>query len=136
MRLSEHFTLEEFTRSAKAQELHLSNEPGEEAIGNLRRLVTCVLEPVRQKIDRPIRINSGYRSKAVNEAVGGVETSQHRKGMAADIVAEGMPARELFEAVQQTAAEWDQVILYPAFVHVSYRHGNNRKQALYAKGTK
>ena len=88
IRLSEHFTLEEFVRSRKAQARGIKNEPPEEAVGWMKKLCQQVLEPVRLAWGQPIFVNSGYRSPELNSAVGGVPNSQHCLGQAADIVAD------------------------------------------------
>ena len=83
--LSEHFTLDEMTRSQTAMEKRIDNTPPELAVRNLKILCTQVLEPARAKYGRPIVITSGYRCAKLNAAVGGVLKSYHTKGMAADI---------------------------------------------------
>ena len=92
MKLSEHFDLNEFTRSATADRLHIDNSlnpsdpTGQSIINNLRNLCEKVLEPLRQHFGIPVVISSGYRCPALNKAVGGVPNSQHLTGEAADIV--------------------------------------------------
>ena len=86
MKLSEHFDLSEFTRSATADRLHIDNSIPEELIPNLKNLCEQVLEPLRQHFGTPVVISSGYRCPELNKAVGGVPNSQHLKGEAADIV--------------------------------------------------
>ena len=83
--LSEHFSMEEMTRSRTATEKHIDNTPPDAAGRNLKILCTQVLEPARAKYGRPIVITSGYRCAKLNAAVGGVPKSYHTKGMAADI---------------------------------------------------
>ena len=85
MRISEHFTLSEFTRSATAKAHGWKNDPSEAEVEWLRYLCVKVLEPLRTQIGRPIYISSGYRSPRLNAAVGGVAKSQHQYGQAADI---------------------------------------------------
>lgn len=85
MNLSKNFTLEELTRSSTAKARGLSNIPSPEHLGNLSRLAREILQPVRDRWGKPITITSGYRSPEVNKAVGGVATSQHQFGEAADI---------------------------------------------------
>ena len=85
MRLSDHFTLEELIASDTASARGLDNTPTDAVIANLAVLVVNVLEPLRQHFDRPIYVSSGYRSPAVNRAVGGSSTSHHLTGCAADI---------------------------------------------------
>lgn len=83
--LSPHFTFEELTRSDTAQRLNLDNTPP--FIPTLRLVALCIytLEPLREVWGKPLYINSGYRSKEVNKAVGGVANSQHVEGEAVDI---------------------------------------------------
>ena len=86
MKLSEHFDLNEFTRSTTADRLHIDNSIPEELIPNLRNLCQQVLEPLRQHFGTPVVVSSGYRCPTLNKAVGGVPNSQHLTGEAADIV--------------------------------------------------
>ena len=90
MQLSEHFELAEFLVSETAARRGIANEPTPEIIDNLRRLCQLVLEPLRVKLVRPVVITSGYRSLALNRAVGGSPTSHHRQGRAADLIVPGM----------------------------------------------
>lgn len=85
MQLTEHFKLIEFTRSSTATASHIDNTPTEEITANLKFLCEQVLEPLRQHFNCPIVIGSGYRCPALNKAVGGVKTSNHMYGYAADI---------------------------------------------------
>lgn len=85
MNLTKHFTLEELTHSDYADAHGISNYPGQQAQRNLMMLCVLILEPLRTAIGEPITINSGYRSKTVNLGVGGVSTSHHLLGLAADI---------------------------------------------------
>lgn len=92
MELSEHFDLNEFTRSATADRLHIDNNlnpsdpTGQSIINNLRNLCQQFLEPLREHFGIPVIISSGYRCPALNRAVGGVSNSQHLTGEAADII--------------------------------------------------
>ena len=86
VQLSEHFWLHEFTASLTARMAGLCNEPPAEAVERLKNLCQLVLEPLRQWAGRPVQISSGYRSPAVNRAVGGVPSSQHLRGEAADLL--------------------------------------------------
>ena len=85
MKLTEHFTLEELTRSDYASEHGLSNTASEYVEKNLMMLCALILEPLRIALNRAVIINSGYRSKEVNAGVGGVPSSHHLLGLAADI---------------------------------------------------
>lgn len=127
-----HFTIKELCSSVRAEELGLQNNPTPEACDNLIALTKNVLDPAREALGRAIHVNSGYRCTRLNSAVGGVETSQHTKGEAADIELGGKtPAenKELYDWIVANC-EFDQVINEYNFswVHVSYRRGNNRNQ--------
>ena len=133
MKLSEHFTLEELTFSETASRRGINNEPSEVEIDNLKKLATNVLEPIRQQINLPIHINSGYRSPEVNLIVGGKSNSQHLKGEAADMVAIGLSVTQFYNRIKSMfdskLLQVDQCIIeYKRWVHISYREGKNRNQ--------
>ena len=121
-KLSENFTIEEFTRSDKAKELGITNEPGEKELSALRVLVSRTIQPLRDKLGVPIHVNSGYRCPELNKAVGGVPTSQHQKGEAADLSIDGK-ANDILEALENNNIPFDQAILYRRqnFLHVSLK---------------
>lgn len=121
-KLSENFTLEEFTRSDKAKELGITNEPGDKELAALRVLVSRTIQPLRDKLGVPIHVNSGYRCPELNKAVGGVPTSQHQKGEAADLSIDGK-ANDILEALENNNIPFDQAILYRKqnFLHVSLK---------------
>lgn len=121
-KLSENFDLEEFTRSDKAKELGITNEPGEKELAALRMLVSRTIQPLRDKLGVPIHVNSGYRCPELNKAVGGVPTSQHQKGEAADLSVDGKAA-DILEALENSNIPFDQAILYRKqnFLHVSLK---------------
>lgn len=85
MNLTKHFTLEELSHSDYADAHGIKNYPGQQAQQNLMMLCVLILEPLHMSLGQPIRINSGYRCKEVNIGVGGVATSHHLLGLAADI---------------------------------------------------
>ena len=88
MKLTPHFTLAELTASAKARQLGLDNTPAPELMPRMV-LLAEMLERIRTALDAPITVTSGYRSPSVNRAVGGVTSSDHSQGHAADFVAPG-----------------------------------------------
>ena len=111
----------------------LPNFPGWEEIDNLYRLVTNVLDPLRAAYKQPIKVNSGFRSEAVNKAIGGVPTSQHRYGAAADITAgDRLQNKRLFDTIV-ASLPFDQCICEKDYtwIHVSYKASGNRKQVLF-----
>ncbi len=87
IKLSEHFRLSEFVSSATAERLGIDNTPDSTALHNIELLCRYVLEPIRQAFGQPIVVNSGYRCRQLNIAVGGAKRSFHLSGRAADIVA-------------------------------------------------
>ena len=117
MNLSPNFTLEELTHTDHRD---LENEPNETELTNLKRLAEF-LETVKTVLGgKPIIINSAFRSKAVNEAVGSKETSQHRKGCAADIRVPGMTPDQVVKAIIEAGLPYDQVIReFDRWTHVS-----------------
>ena len=85
--ITPHFRLSEFTQSATAERLGIDNTPDSTALHNIELLCRYVLEPIRQAFGQPIVVNSGYRCRQLNIAVGGAKRSFHLSGRAADIVA-------------------------------------------------
>ena len=90
MKLSNNFSLKEMTKSQTALRRGIDNEPGEEEQANLQQLCEQVLQKVREHFGKPVTVNSGYRSPELNKAIGGSTTSDHCKGMAADIEIPGV----------------------------------------------
>lgn len=136
-KISKNFTLEEFTASETAKAKGIRNNPGQSDVVNLCALVHNVLQPLRTAMGEPIKIGSGYRSLALNRAVGGVNNSQHIKGEAADLCIDGdlKKGKRWFEWIKANC-DFDQIILEhnakgSYWVHVSYRaDGKNRKQVI------
>ena len=128
-----HFTISELLKSDTALKNKLWNGAPKEAEENLRALVDEVLDPLREAYGRPIRVNSGYRCPRLNTLVGGTPNSQHMRGEAADIqpvVGNEADLPELARILIENG-KFDQLIIYPTFIHVSYRKlGWNRKQVL------
>ena len=128
-----HFTISELLHSDTALKHKLWNGAPKEAEENLRALVDEVLDPLREAYGKPIRVNSGYRCPRLNNLVGGSPNSQHMRGEAADIQPVSSNESNLDELARILIAngKFDQLILYPTFIHVSYRRlGWNRKQIL------
>ena len=139
MKLSENFTLQEFTKSQTALRLGIDNIPEGEHLEAAKALFENVVQPVRENFG-PTVINSGYRGPALNEAVGGSAKSQHCKGQAVDIECPGVPNADIAQWIVDNL-DFDQVILEfytpgipdSGWVHVSYRaDGENRKSILTA----
>jgi len=136
MRLSKNFVLSEITRSNTAKRLGLSNEPTKEHLENMQRLISNLIQPMRDSIG-PIRISSGYRSKALNRAIGGSTKSQHCKGQALDLQFwEGgkMNNKAIYDWILDSGLEFDQMIneFDFAWIHISLKKDKNRKDVLEA----
>ena len=132
-KITKNFTLEELCHSNTAVAKGLKNIPDEKKVENLKTLAINLLQPVRDIYGKPMYINSGFRSPEVNKAVNGSPTSDHMNGKSADVRTDN--PRELFNLVRNSGLSFDQLILYPTFVHMSFRSKEtNRNQVLYAKG--
>ncbi len=119
-RLTDNFSLDELTRSARAAELGIDNSPSLTQLANLARLAANVLEPIRAAAGRPVRITSGLRVPALNRAVGGSPRSDHMDGRAADIQIVGMPPADLERLIVSLDLPVRQVICeFGQWVHVS-----------------
>jgi hypothetical protein len=117
VKLSEHFTLAELTVTDHRS---LDNTPNAGEIENLRRLA-AFLELLKDRLGgRPVMVNSAFRSKAVNDAVGSKDTSQHRLGCAADIRVPGMTPDMIVRAVMASGLAYDQIIReFDSWTHIS-----------------
>lgn len=139
MRLSEHFTLQEFERSRKAQELGIDNHVPARLIPALEQLCQQVLEPLRLYAEEPVVISSGYRCPRLNRLVGGALLSQHVKGEAADIrIPDRLTGMRWFAWLMENTT-FDQLIWErrgsTCWIHVSCRKDLtlNRHQVLYMR---
>lgn len=162
MKLSEHFSLSEFTKSSTAMKHGIKNTPPQEAVDNLKALCQSCLEPLREALGLPVVITSGYRTKALNSMLAhSSERSQHMLGQAADFyvgqspvsgsrfqVSDDLnhetgdspmkletPRQRLIRAfrliILDESIDYDQLILYPSFIHVSYvSRDRNRRTIL------
>lgn len=128
-----YFTINELVRSDTAGRLGIDNRCPQEQQERLRELVDNVLDPLREAYGKPIRVNSGYRCPQLNKAVKGSSTSDHMKGMAADITAGSTKENKiLFEMIQRLDLSFKQLIDEKGFawVHVSYDKDNLKHQVL------
>jgi uncharacterized protein YcbK (DUF882 family) len=138
---SKNFSYDELIASATAKRLGLDNTPNEEEKEKLRRLAIEILQPIRDAWRAPIIVNSGYRSEAVNKAVGGVKNSQHRLGEAADIKVGGKDRNKklfnlIYKLIQQGKIKVGQLIdeYNYQWIHVSLpRKNKENNQILHIK---
>lgn len=135
--MGKYFTINELTKSATAQRLHINNNPTQEVKDNLNKLIDNVLDPLRELYGKPIIVNSGYRCTKLNKAIGGAKNSQHLVGQASDIrtVQNTKESnKELFDLIKNSKLPFDQLINEYDYnwVHVSYSP-RNRRQVLTIK---
>ena len=126
-----HFTLSELKKSVTADKLGINNSIPMSIIPNLETLINQVLDPIREYMDKPIYVNSGYRCPLLNKAVGGVAGSQHVLGQAADITTRLRENDLIMERYIEENLVFDQMIVYKNFIHISYRTTGNRKEIIY-----
>lgn len=127
--ISKNFQYWEFVSSDKAVRLGIKNVPTADEWRNIEDLVMNVLQPLRNVLDKPITINSGFRCKELNDAVGSSGTSFHRLGCAVDIDSDTIPLMDILDAVYGLP-KWTEIIAeyFPhGWVHVAYKAGDNRK---------
>lgn len=137
MRLSPHFTLQEMIKSQTAVRRGIPNVPGADQVENLKRLAAGILEPVRAHFGRPFSPSSGFRSPALNTALGGSPRSQHMAGEAVDFEIPGVPNDAVARWIAGNLV-FDQLILEyfrpdipgSGWVHCSLVDGENRARAL------
>lgn len=130
--LSRNFSIEEFVYSRTAIEHGILNLPNEVQIASIRALVSQLLQPLRDRLGEPIAILSGFRCPVVNDLVGGVSTSQHTLGEAADCyIAKG--PKHLLQLLLASGLPFDQAIVYKRkkFLHLSFREGRCRGEVIY-----
>lgn len=139
--ISKDFSYREFEVSEVADQKHICNViVSFDVRDSIKALVDEVLQPLRDAWGKPLAVNSGFRCRELNEEVGGVPTSQHRKGEAADICPFGVRngkgdikvVTELARLAVKLKLPFDQMILYPSFVHFSHKlEGEQRGQIIY-----
>lgn len=132
--MARFFSLYELTRSDTADRMRISNNPNHDEIRRLNYLMDNCLDPIREAWGKTIGVNSGYRCRRLNEAVGGAPTSQHLKGEAADITTGSMEGnKRLFELIKTLGVEFDQLIDESGYkwLHISCKEQGNRRQILH-----
>lgn len=132
MRITDNFTMEEMVYSSTALANNIDNVPSDSEKENIIELCENVLQPIRDKLGKPIYVNSGFRCPVLNRKVGGVPNSQHLcvNGAAADIHSDDN--KELWDLIVGSDIEFDQLIdeSHLSWIHISYNKGHNRKQIL------
>lgn len=130
-----NFKMSELIHSDTAKKYNINNMPDINSLDCLLDLVFYVLQPLRDKIGKPIIISSGYRCPLLNQKVGGatdvrgIPVSQHCKGQAVDFTIYGMSINAIIDFIKWSGIEYDQLINeYDKWVHISFVKGKNRKQ--------
>lgn len=128
-----YFTIKELCESSTAKEHKINNSPNSMIKRHLTLLVQFILDPLREKYGKPIIVSSGYRCKELNKLLNGSKTSQHKKGLAADITTGSVSEnKKLFNLIIKLNLPFDQLINENNYkwIHVSYS-SKPRKQILH-----
>ena len=127
MRLTDHFTLQELTRSQTAERNGWNNQPSSTSLTNLKE-TAWRMEAVRAVLNTPVYVSSGYRSPKLNQAIGGSKTSHHCKGYAVDFTApaHGTP-QDVVRTIKKSGVKYDQLIYEGSWVHISFAPSMRRQ---------
>lgn len=128
-----NFTMSELLKSDIAEKYNIFNIPDKKSLDNMLILICECLQPIRNYIDKPMNISSGYRSSRLNShpLINGAPNSQHVTGQAVDFTIKGMTPKQIIEMIKRSGVEYDQLINeHNIWVHISYNKGKNRKQIL------
>ncbi len=135
-----NFKMSELIHSQTAIAHNVNNMPDINSLDNLLTLIVECLQPIRNKLGKPMVITSGYRNDKVNRLVGGSNTSEHKKGMAADFIINGMTVQAVIEFIRKTGLKYTQLIeehsKNTSWVHISYNPKNLKKETLLYKNGK
>lgn len=123
-----NFKISELIHSDTAIKHKINNMPDINSLDCMLNLIHYCLQPIRERLKKPMIITSGFRNSAVNKLVGGAENSQHTKGQAVDFIIKDMSPYQIYMYIVNSDIEYDQLILEPNWVHISYNKGKNRKQ--------
>lgn len=124
-----NFTIGELVNSDIARKEKIDNTPDSISLKYMQELIKYCLQPIRDKLGKPMIITSGYRCPTLNKKVGGVANSQHTKGQAVDFYVNAMSIQQVIDFIKKSGVEFDQLINeYNKWVHISFVKGRNRKQ--------
>ena len=130
-----NFSITELIHSDNAIKAGIDNTPTISDIDNLLNLIFFCLQPIRDKLKKPMIITSGFRNSQVNFLAGGKGNSQHLDGKAADFIVKGMTPKQIIDFIVKTNIEYDQLINeYNKWVHISFNKNHNRKQPPFRLG--
>ena len=125
-----NFKISELIYSETANTKKINNMPDINSLDCMLDLICDCLQPLRDKLGKPMIITSGYRCYLLNKAIGGATNSQHTKGQAVDFHVKGMSINDTINFVINSGVPFDQLINERTWVHISYKKGNNRRQIL------
>ena len=133
-----NFTIKELCNSDVAKKYKINNTPSIKVCDNLLLLITRVLQPLRDKLCKPMIITSGYRCEKLNTLIGGVSNSQHLTGQAVDFIVNDMNINDLFRFIKNSGIIYDQLIEEHSknkkWIHISYSLKNRRENLKYLDG--
>lgn len=126
-----NFKISELIYSETAIKNNINNMPDINSLDNMLNLIYYCLQPARELLNAPMTITSGFRNPLVNRLVGGVNSSQHLYGQAADFIIKGMTPNQIISIIKTSKIEFDQLINeFDKWVHISYNKGKNRREIL------
>jgi len=129
-----NFTMSELLHSDIAEKYNISNTPDKQALDNMLLLIVNCLQPLREYINKPMIITSGYRSARLNghPLINGAANSEHLTGCAADFTVKGLTPKQVIELVKKSGVPFRQCINeHNIWTHISYKKDDNKKQILY-----
>lgn len=129
-----NFKMSELIYSEKAIENNINNMPDINSLDNMLDLIVNCLQPIRNKLDKPMIITSGYRNSQVNKLIGGASNSQHLYGQACDFIVNGMTPKQIIDFIKKSGVKFTQLIeeynLNTSWTHVSYNKNDLKCEVL------
>ena len=130
-----NFSISEFIQSETAIKNRINNMPDLNSLDNLLKLIVFVMQPLREKINKPIIITSGFRCLQLNKLVGGVSNSGHLNGTSADFVVKGMGIEQAYQFIKSSGIKYTQLIQEKGqWLHIQYNHNNLKCENLRYNG--
>lgn len=134
-----NFSISELIHSDTAIRNNINNMPDIKSIDNMLELIVYCLQPIRDKLKKPMIITSGFRNQQVNKLVGGVANSQHTTGQAVDFVVNGMSVQQIIDFIKKSGIKYTQLIeehtKNSSWVHISYNKRNLKCETLLYKNS-
>ena len=132
-----NFTISELVYSDTAKKYNINNMPDLKTIDNLLKLIFFCLQPIRNRLKKPMIISSGYRCNTLNKIVGGVSNSGHLNGTSADFIVKGMQIEEIYQIIKNSDIKYTQLIQEKGqWIHIQYNSSNLKCENLRYDGKK